>query len=566
MLDAVDRLGKIAPGLDGVQAQRARILVGVCVLVFVMMPPLVVTGLALGAAMSGIAMVLLVLAAHALALVLIRTGRIDVTAAMVCITINAALVFCGIHHDGMSILLHPITLAMPCLTVYLLGTRFGMMAFALVLVEVVVGYFLHDTGRVLAANVFPSHGREILVQLAVEAAVFVGGINWLHSEAHSRSTAALASAVSTLRASEAKLVNLIDNTQDMVCLIDMDFHVVRANAAMHAFALRMTGRPFAVGSSFFSNLNAERSEYWRQKFFIALGGDQLLCDQVFDLPNGKVYVEYTIAAVPYSDGSPLGLTMFARDVTARKADEAKLLEAHAQLRHVQKLQAIGTLSGGIAHEINNPLSSVISNLSILRDELRALSPQMPKGLLNDFLEYGGDALTGAERIKRIVNDIRAFSRTEEEPRFPVDVLQVVRAAIDACAKDIAARGELVVKLSPVPLVMGNELSLKETFVHLILNATEALAVGVKGGTVGVETRVLPDGKIAIEISDNGVGMSPALLERVFEPFFTTKSVGKGTGLGLSICHGTVSRLGGDITVDSTVGKGTTVRVVLPPSA
>jgi signal transduction histidine kinase len=240
-----------------------------------------------------------------------------------------------------------------------------------------------------------------------------------------------------------------------------------------------------------------------------------------------------------------------------------LAEAHARLVIAQKLEALGRMSAGLAHEVNNPLAYVLSNLRHVQLGLEKLAcaPEALKAR-DDLKEACRDAVFGAERIANIVQDVRLFARLEEPAKEPVDVRRVVEHSISLAGEALRNGIRLVRDFQEIPHVMGSELALGQVFLNLIVNAAHALA-GHNEPCLRLGLVPWEDGRVAVEVQDNGTGIAPEHLSRLFEPFFTTKPVGTGTGLGLSICHGIVTRLGGDITVDTVKGQGTTFRVLLP---
>jgi two-component system NtrC family sensor kinase len=239
-----------------------------------------------------------------------------------------------------------------------------------------------------------------------------------------------------------------------------------------------------------------------------------------------------------------------------------LAEAHERLMLAQKLEALGRMSAGLAHEVNNPLSYVLSNLRHVQLGLEKLAcaPEALKAR-DDLRDACRDAVFGAERIAGIVQDVRLFARLEEPAKEPVDVGLVVEHAIALAGEALRGDIRLVRDFQAVPPVLGSELGLGQVFLNLIINAAHALQ-GRSEPCLRLGLVRWEDGRVAVEVQDNGCGIAPEHLARLFEPFFTTKPVGMGTGLGLSICHGIVTRLGGDITVDTAPGKGTTFRVLL----
>jgi len=240
-----------------------------------------------------------------------------------------------------------------------------------------------------------------------------------------------------------------------------------------------------------------------------------------------------------------------------------LAEANARLLHAQKLEALGRMSAGLAHEVNNPLSYVMSNLRHVLNGLGALPcAQDAVDRREELSDACRDALLGAERIARIVQDVRVFARVDEPPRDRVDLRRVVEFSLSMVAEPLRAGIQLVRDFQEVPAVLGSDHALGQVFLNLLVNALHALRNRPQP-VLRLGLLRLEDGRVAVEVQDNGCGIAPEHLGRLFEPFFTTKPVGTGTGLGLSICHGIVTRLGGDILVESTPQQGTIFRVVLP---
>ncbi|WP_309890236.1 ATP-binding protein [Archangium sp.] len=244
----------------------------------------------------------------------------------------------------------------------------------------------------------------------------------------------------------------------------------------------------------------------------------------------------------------------------QEAEERKALET--QLAHAQRLEALGQLAAGMAHEVNNPLSFIIANLNHVCRELTARQSQEDVGELQEACH---DALRGCERIRRLVQDVRIFGRSSTVSTNPVDVGEVMTEALAMASLSQVPGLRVVKELQPVPPALADEHGLGQVFLNLLINAAQALKG--KGGPAEPVIRVVmgahSDGRVKVEVQDNGPGIPPELLGRIFEPFFTTKPVGEGTGLGLSICHGIISGLGGELSVESQPGQGATFRVLLP---
>jgi signal transduction histidine kinase len=234
-----------------------------------------------------------------------------------------------------------------------------------------------------------------------------------------------------------------------------------------------------------------------------------------------------------------------------------------QLARAQKLEALGRLAVGLAHEVNNPLSFIMANLHHVQRELAALAATQPEGNVEELQESCHDALHGCERIQRLVQDVRAFSRGRSFPAAPVALDTVLEDAL-AMANLAQVPGLRVEReLCPVPPLLADEHGLGQVFLNLLINALHAVANGPAEPRIRVATGLHEDGRVWVEVQDNGRGIASEHLGRIFEPFFTTKPPGVGTGLGLFICHGLISGFGGELSVESQPGQGATFRLLLP---
>ncbi len=252
----------------------------------------------------------------------------------------------------------------------------------------------------------------------------------------------------------------------------------------------------------------------------------------------------------------------ASRTSALEATHQRLLETESRLRHAQKLEALGRLAGGIAHEINNPLAFITSNLAFISEVVAELEAPVP--ISSDLNQATREAQAGADRIRRIVRDVKIFSQAEGAPIGQVDLAKVVRRALELVKPEMEGRSPVLVELGGVGEVLAIEEGLVQVLYNLLTNAAAALPPAPGGSTTIALTASLDGpGRVAIEVRDTGSGIRPEDLPRIFDPFFSTKEVGSGTGLGLCICHGIVTKLGGEISVRSTVGSGSTFRVVLP---
>lgn len=264
---------------------------------------------------------------------------------------------------------------------------------------------------------------------------------------------------------------------------------------------------------------------------------------------------------------------------ARVKEQVKIIEsAQRQLYQAEKLASIGQLAAGVAHEINNPIGFIRSNLSTAQQyvsSLEHLAKLMKTGsmaqfqsawkeadmefLLEDFAALLGESVEGADRVAKIVSDLKGFSNVDQAEEEVVDLNDNLRFACNVIAGQIKDKAELVLELGVLPKTLCLPGHLNQVFLNLLLNAAQAIA---DQGRIEVRSEVAGN-EIRIRISDNGCGIPEESLDRIFDPFFTTRQVGSGTGLGLTVCRDIVQAHGGRIEVESKVGVGTTFTVVLP---
>ncbi len=244
----------------------------------------------------------------------------------------------------------------------------------------------------------------------------------------------------------------------------------------------------------------------------------------------------------------------------------ELKAAQEQLVVADRRVSMGQLAAGVAHEINNPLAFVTSNLQFVRSELKGLAPGQALDTA-ECLEALSEAVEGCERVRHIVQGLKTFSRTDEERLEPVQLSDALDAALQMATNELKHRARVVVEVEDPRPVKGNSVRLGQVFLNLLINAGHAIGEGgADENLIRVRIFSAPDGRVAASVEDTGCGMAPEVRARLFTPFFTTKPVGSGTGLGLSICQGIITRLGGEIRVDSAPGRGTTFTLLLPPAA
>ncbi len=240
-------------------------------------------------------------------------------------------------------------------------------------------------------------------------------------------------------------------------------------------------------------------------------------------------------------------------------------ERRERLALADRLASLGTMAAGVAHEINGPLTFVMLGLEWLEQRVDKLDVPgaEPTASARERLRA---ILDGVVRIQRIVRDLKGFTR-KDDPEGAADVASALDGALRLVSVELRYRGRVERRYDPVPLVKGSAVRLGQVFSNLIVNAAHSLSEDPTAeSVVTLRTFVAGDGRVAIEVADTGRGIPQEHLLHLFEPFFTTKPVGQGTGLGLWVCHEIVKELGGELVVESEVGKGSTFRVLLPPAS
>ncbi|MDX2012062.1 MAG: ATP-binding protein [Myxococcaceae bacterium] len=377
-----------------------------------------------------------------------------------------------------------------------------------------------------------------------------------------------------LKASNATLERIFDAMPGPVLVIDEHLVVQRFNRAalelLHATPLLLTGLPTA---RFFPDVEASTAR-------LDAEGGAVMTEAEWCLEGPRVPVLVTIAR--FSDGVERRFVVIATDLRERKALEL-------ELRHAQKLEAIGALAAGVAHEVNTPLQFISDNVDFLVEalggfdafarrieeaapgvwrrvceepafeELPFFRERMPKSL--------GRVKSGLLRVTEIVRALKDFSHPGGE-KAPVRLAPLVHRAVTVGRHEL--KGIDVQVAVPEGLeAVGYESDLNQVMLNLLVNAAHAIVERHVDATLG-RIRVFVEtgpGQVVLHVQDNGGGMPPAVQARVFEPFFTTKPVGKGTGQGLPICRKLiVDRHGGKLWFDTTIGEGTTFHIGLPLAA
>lgn len=361
------------------------------------------------------------------------------------------------------------------------------------------------------------------------------------------------------RAADAMLRAVYQNAGLGVLLRDAQTEAVQCNPTFE----RMIGHPSAALRSLSLNdlIHPEDVAASASDHAALLAGriDSYELERRFVRADGELlWGHETVSLVRGPDGAPRTVVEMIVDITDRKQLETQLILA-------DRLASLGTMAAGVGHEINNPLTWIIGNITLALDLLRDMGSSAevePLGEIRGALE---EASLGTSRVRTIVRDLRLFSRVDDDPNATAEPNQVVQSTSRMLRNELKHRTEFELDLTPVPKVIGDAPRIGQILTNLLVNALHALPErSSRGNLVRVSTR-FEDGHVILAVRDNGVGIPPALQSRIFDPFFTTKDIGSGTGLGLSICHSLVTRLGGHIELESEPDRGTVFRVFLQPA-
>jgi len=376
----------------------------------------------------------------------------------------------------------------------------------------------------------------------------------------------------------------MDCINDMVILLDPDGRVKRCNRAAMEFVGGACGE--IIGQQWQQLL--ERSAI----SLPPISEDSFYCCEVLLAAENR-----WLSVTYYRDADEGGPGQSSAVVTINDITETKqaalelnqayteLKETHNQMIQQEKMASIGQLAAGVAHEINNPTGYIISNLGTLgkyqarlagfidaqsgvidamdgsgHQEMAELRRQMKiDHIIGDLPDLLSESLDGAERIKNIVQSLKCFSRKDDAECATASITDCLENTINIIWNEIKYKATLKKEFGELPAIRCYPQKLSQVFMNLIVNAAHAL---VEKGEITV-TAWQENNAVYVSVADTGTGIPEEIRRRIFEPFFTTKAVGKGTGLGLSISYGIVREHGGEITVESMVGAGTTFTVMLP---
>jgi len=362
-----------------------------------------------------------------------------------------------------------------------------------------------------------------------------------------------------LRESERKFHAIFDQSFQLMGLMTPDGTLLESNRTSLTLSGAKDAEP--IGRLFWEapwwSYNAELNSRLKDAVLRAAGGELVRFEVTHRAPDDALhYFDFSIKPVVNERGEVVLLIPEGRDITERK----KLSE---QLRQSQKMEALGTLTGGIAHDFNNILTVIIGFGSVLGLKL---------GTEHAFYGYVRDILSASERAANLIKSLLSFSRRQVIEPGPERLNEIVRRIDKFLLRILGADVELKTVLDPgEPVISADGGQIEQVLMNLVANARDAMPEGgtllIKTERVGLAapppgTTLAPGSYALLSVTDTGSGMDEATRQRIFEPFFTTKDYGKGTGLGLAIVYGIVHQHGGEISVYSEPGTGTTFKIYL----
>jgi PAS domain S-box-containing protein len=366
--------------------------------------------------------------------------------------------------------------------------------------------------------------------------------------------------------SAAALEALLDTSSDHFLVMDLDHRLLFANRAFQELYHRLYNRAPQRGEDLFGPMPTEGRQFWENILATTLSAGELQLDQHYFLEGGRRDIQWHGRRVLGKEGVSMGAIVYGHDITALRMTEKALRARDIQLYQAQKMEVVGALAAGAAHEFNNTLSIVLGNLELSLLEIQAGEP---------VRAYIDDAKIGILRAKKVARQLVDFSRKASGRREQVDVHTVVANALSLLRASIPSHIEFHQHIETCPPVSAEPALLHQMMTNLCTNAADAMEaeggvmtvtlehITLKGGKVPAGLSLSPGAYAKLTVVDNGCGMSASTLDHMYEPFFTTKGPGRGMGLGLTVVRSLIDDCGGCITAHSSPGRGSKFEVYLP---
>jgi two-component system sensor kinase FixL len=520
---------------------------------------------------------------------------------MLCLTMAGSYIAGGILAGSGTAGAHVASTLIPLLAFFLMGARGGL-AFALLMaLNAVLIQPLSGAGFDLSSPRFTSSVVVSGNLFAAACILGVWGLSYMHSRARDDAQAALERTLRSLHEGERKLSSLVESTDDLVCSLDAQGRLLTANAAMRRWFTRLFGQEARLGEPIALPAFLEKHPDWLERFAQALRGEPVRAEVLYQLAEQSLAVDFSLTMIPGDDGQPAGVTVYGRDVTARRETEARLGELHRSLLEASRKAGMAEIATGVLHNVGNTLNSVNVSASLVAERLRGsrlagliraaellqahtdnlhtFLTQDEKGqVLPEYLLSVSQQL--AKEHERMLTEVQALTKNvehiksvvsmqQEHARFAGMVEQVILTELidDALRLHATSFERLGIHVRrdyhPVPPVLVDRHRLLQILVNLLSNARHALLEsGRHDKQLTLSISAQPGERLRISVADNGVGISPENLSRVFTQGFTTKRNGHGFGLHASSLA--AEELKGSLTCTSEgLHQGATFIIDLP---
>jgi PAS domain S-box-containing protein len=525
-----------------------------------------------------------------------RSSSTRPLALLLCSLLTVGTITSTLYLKSLVVATHASVMLVPVVSVYLLGWRMGLLFSTLASVNVGLVFPLH------AASSLGDPADRVLCAFAALYILCAWAVGWLFISARDDAQARVERTMETLRESEAKLIGLIESTDDLVVSLDTEGRVVTANEAARQLFRRVAGRELESGRPAFEEATPGGLAYWFEILARTHRGERVRDEVLLPIAGrSPMTVEVTVSPVRGVGGGVIGATLFGRDITTRKEAEARLSEMHRNLLEVSRQAGMAEIATGVLHNVGNALNSVNVSVGVVTERLRGLHVSgifRAVELLDEHKSDLGTFLTADPKGQQVPAYLKALSRTLAKERQEVlEEVQTLSESVDhikavvsmqqqharatgmeerlpvAALLDDALRlhamsfERLGIQLrreyAPGPVVWADRHKLLQILLNLLNNARHALMESGRADKQ-LTLRVGPGerGRLRIEVADNGVGIAPEILPRLFTQGFTTKKDGHGFGLHISAVAAEEMR--GSLTCASAGrGQGATFTLELP---
>jgi two-component system, LuxR family, sensor kinase FixL len=542
---------------------------------------------------------IIVMMAYTSVLVLLRTlSTPRLPSLLLCLVMTAGYIGANVSFHNPSGASNVISPVLTLMAFFLLGARGGFFFAAAMSLYTLIS----QPSGVSPSDTLTGGARLPAEQLFSALCIMgVWGLSYLHSQARDKAQAALEQTLKSLREGERKLSSLVESTDDVVCSLDTQGHLLTANSRMLRWFTELTGQQVRLGEPITTPRFLERHPDWQELFSQALRGERVR--QEVSYPQGETSTALDLSLTPIAgeSGAPTGVTVFGRDITARRQAEARLGDLHRTLLETSRKAGMAEIATGVLHNVGNTLNSVNVSAMAVATRLRGLrvpgllratemmkqhSEDLTSFLTHDdkgrrlpeYLESAARQLSDdqsamleeLQSLTKNVEHIKTVVGMQQEHARVVSVVESVALpellddALRLHANSFERLGIQVRReYAPVPRIMVDRHKLLQIVVNLLSNARHAL-MDCPRPDKQLTLRIIPhgEGRLRIEVADNGVGILPENLARMFTHGFTTKKDGHGFGLHISAL--TATEMQGSLTCSSAgSGQGATFTIDLP---